>query len=405
MATIDMDRPGAESHWRLEAHDLRGGFSFATCRAAEGFHSGGSDDAAYFMAAPSFLPEPVTASTVALAATRGGFEHGLFLVDEVEASFESLSAVVEFVRRAYVASSGGDEPDGNEPGSPRPEPPNEPSRDDMEWPSGSPSDETVEFSRQALLQTLYWQAHQIEVATPGQSFDAGEYALGGVASPTSLAKGFLDVFREFLERRPGEGDPYEVIWWEQWQLQGWCINLLGLRPALIEPSTWPHWKPVRVYFDRFVRSAPWVMPLLSAGIHDGFDLIGALPVPRRFMRLLPEGLDRSAATLRHLLVVFVSSPHVVLALSDEEREAVLDLVCFAAACVVAPTRLRRSPWRGPWNTQRDMLPIESAQLAQLVADAMAWLEEHLPTRVYERRLEDRIRSIGNQRSQRYERVA
>jgi hypothetical protein len=403
MATSQMHRPDPERAWRLEAHDLRGGFSFATYRAAEGFHSGETGDAAYFIAAPSFSPEPVTAVTVALAATRGGFEHGLFLAGEVEASFESLSAVVEFVRRAYVASAGGDEPDGNEPdgnepGSPLPEPPNEPSPDGSELPPRVPSDDAVNSSRKALLEVLFLQEQRIENASPGQSFDTKGYALSGIASPTSLAMGFLEVLREVQARRPGVGHPYEVTWMDQVQHLGWCIDLLGLHPALIEPLPWTQRGPVSFYLDHFGWWTSWEMPSRSTGFHDGFELIGALPLPRIAMAILP-GVGRSAATLEHLLVVFTSSPRVLLTLDHQRREVVLDLICFAAACVVAPTRLRRTPWHGPSEEEGQRLSVESARLAQLVLDAMAWLEEHLPTRIYERLLEERI---SHSLAQRYE---
>ena len=398
MATSQMHRPDPERAWRLEAHDLRGGFSFATYRAAEGFHSGETGDAAYFIAAPSFSPEPVTAVTVALAATRGGFEHGLFLAGDTEASFASLSAVVEFVRRAYVASAGGDGPGGNDSGSPLPEPPNEPSQGGGELPPRVPSDDALHSSRKALLQTLSEQANLINNAESGESFEIKRLAMSGIASPSSLAMGFLEVLREVRDRQPGEGHPYQVTWMDQVQHLGWCIDLLGLHPALIEPSTWPQWDSVRFYLDRFGWWTPWAMPSRSAGIQDGFELIGALPLPSIAMPLLP-GIDRSAATLEHLLEVFISSPHVLLTVGPQDRDVVLDLIGFAAACVVAPTRLRISPWYGPLDAPRPMVPVESARLAQLVLDAMAWLEEHLPTRIYERLLEERI---SHSLAQRYE---
>lgn len=408
MPTGETDHCGAERTWRLEAHDLRGGLSFATYRDAEGFDKGPADAPAYFIAAPSFAPEPVAGATVALAATRGGFAHGLFLRGEggglVEASFMSLSAVAEFVRRAYVASAGGDGPEGNEPPSPPlPEPPKEPPKesqgvreDSREEPH--PHDD-VHLDRTALLRRLDEQKEQIIKARPGESIKVDVRGLGRIASSTILAMGCLHVLRELLRRRPPDDDPQVTPWLEQLQRLGLCAELLGLWPVLNDRPIWPQWSDLL----RALRSYEWWDPgpafFLTRGCFDGFDLIGSLPLPQVAMPLLPD-MDRPTATLRHLLVCFVASPHALLDLDTEARERVLDLICFAAACVVAPARLRRTQWNGWPHRPRTMSPVEAAQMAQLVADAMAWLEEHLPARVYERQLEERISASRGQRYQR-----
>ncbi|MEP6502075.1 MAG: hypothetical protein ABJD97_02000, partial [Betaproteobacteria bacterium] len=101
--------------------DARAGMAFVSRAGAGGDH----EDVVYFRP-PGFQPEPIGRSSLALGATRAGFQAGL-VIEGREADFPSLAAAGEFVRRAYVRSSSGDgggEPEpGGEPPGPLPEGP------------------------------------------------------------------------------------------------------------------------------------------------------------------------------------------------------------------------------------------------------------------------------------------
>ena len=100
--------------WYIDTLDPRAGLAFASERTPDLL--GQPDDvwdlddevSTVFVRAPGFLVEPVPNRAVALAAARGSFQFGLF-VDGLEAPFDSVDDVREFVRRAYLRASGGDQ--------------------------------------------------------------------------------------------------------------------------------------------------------------------------------------------------------------------------------------------------------------------------------------------------------
>jgi len=94
--------------WRIDSLDARAGLAFASWRGADLMSpSPQLDQPAVFLSPPTFQPEAVANRAVGFSASRGRAQLGVYL-EEAELAFESLEALTEFVRRAYLAGGGGD---------------------------------------------------------------------------------------------------------------------------------------------------------------------------------------------------------------------------------------------------------------------------------------------------------
>jgi hypothetical protein len=111
-----------ESSWQFDALDPRGGIAFASWRSFSltDEENGLREAPCVRIGAPFFFPESVATRALARAANRGSFQLGLFIEGQ-EVRFATLDAVIEFVRRVYLRSGGGDGLDGGAaPVPPRP---------------------------------------------------------------------------------------------------------------------------------------------------------------------------------------------------------------------------------------------------------------------------------------------
>src|SRR3954468_18737118 len=100
--------------WHLDGWDRTGGLAFASLRPrnAELFDHDESCGPLVYIGPPSFRPEPIANSAVALGASRAAaFQPRVPLFGD-ELDFPSAEAVADFVRRAFVnggATRGGGE--------------------------------------------------------------------------------------------------------------------------------------------------------------------------------------------------------------------------------------------------------------------------------------------------------
>jgi hypothetical protein len=109
--------------WHIDTIDARSGYAFTSRRTADLLDETALSDNVdtFFIEAPHFMPERVSSRAVSFGAARAGFQVGYYRGGD-EVGFPSLSAVADFVRRAY--GSGGSSDDGG--GGTPPPPPIEP---------------------------------------------------------------------------------------------------------------------------------------------------------------------------------------------------------------------------------------------------------------------------------------
>ena len=106
--------------WFIDALDARAGLAFASYRQPDLTEENPDIDLpCVFFEPPSFRPEAVSSRGPAFAASQGSLQLGLFL-QEAEIGFPTLEDVIEFVRRAFLRSAGGDGSSGIGPGVPVP---------------------------------------------------------------------------------------------------------------------------------------------------------------------------------------------------------------------------------------------------------------------------------------------
>lgn len=247
--------------WRIDTLDSRGGLVFTSFRPSDLNVDETlapqdmmvlEDRPAISIGPPDFKPESVSSRAIGLAAGRGAFQFGLF-VDGNEVGFESLTDVVEFVRRGYLSGVGGDGPDGGGstvPPQPEGEPPGFPPRSDF-------PDENEESS-DGLLASLSTEVKgfadrsanipffsESSVKTDPVTWEKTRQIIAstaGVTPPTdacdALVRGAFTVILEMLRRYPiGGADDDLFRWHSSAQSLGHALSRLGLWPFLLSPSS------------------------------------------------------------------------------------------------------------------------------------------------------------------------
>jgi len=449
------------ANWKIDTMDARGGLAFASLRESDDL-SGNllptASQGCVFIGAPDFLPEPVSDRALGLAAGRGAFQRGLFNENREEVSFRSPTEISEFVRRAFLRGSGGDDSDGDG-GEPPPETPVD-APDFPEIPR--PGDSQNERSLRTLIGgSLDKFAYLIGTTKPGQSTPTPWVSEKGKAPDISdrfsdgadiLAAGALRMVHEMLRRFPTANQTAALERWQRVCMRfGHTLDRLELWPILLSGK----------YFSTLLQSLRYVasqrtsdFPFLNyAHFPDpsvGFllDLIFRQGFPldastsdwedlirlwygdyrRRFhefrlslslsrgnsfsegdpmsdLSLLPcpAQLEEIAGrthgepvNLYHLLGAFLGSPSAASAVN---KAAAIDIVLFAGAVVVGH---RDGPGlqdsRIPWSSH-SISPTQRVALNKLASDAWFWILEHLPTLAFSREVEDAILSTAKLRYQ------
>ena len=424
-------RDSNDAAWRLESFDLRAGLAFATRRPGQAQSQAQRvrDWPCLFVSPPGFSPEPVDNIAVALAATRGSFDAGLF-IDGREMGFATPEDMAEFVRRAYVASAGGDGSDAPGGGDlPPPLPPEGPRE-----PPYRPIDLERGFEdgggRAALWQGVLNFDKQAQRCPGGQSFTASWAGIAERPAARSLANGAMQTIAELLARCPAPAAAEFDRWRTDLQTLGGCISTLGLWDALFEwhgsqlrhrlqslglrlPWPWLRSPDVRyLSYCIFISSLPMDLPHHQVDENyyvypwhpnvgprfeafatpkiwsEALESLGALPAPLYAASMAPEDL-RERASLASLLSAFVSAPRALLQLGKSDAQAALELILFASACVAlvdgAGLTAGPSAFAGYGLT-----PLQTARLEALGRNGLRWLIEQLPTRGFEPSLEDLI---------------
>lgn len=338
--------------WRFEALDALAGMAFASRIGP----NGRSTDELVFLRPPAFYPEPVGRSSVALGATRGSFQGGL-VVGEREATFPSLEAIREFVRRGYVRGSAGDGGPANPGGG---EPPPEP--------QGTPY---IDWEQERLkesddLEHLIDDLKHFHEATtncrPGETIPLKWKSVGSVrpfnTGDDVLTKGAVVALADLYEHggEPEEReslvptiavvllqlgiDINEVVYGVAERVVGFDKNLWP--KLLYAPYRWSHW------------------PDWLGGQYDPLDFLDRMRGPFR-----GKG-SQGPTSLLAWLAQFLSTP--LAAMNGALARECCERAAFAAAVII--------------NQHNRLIPYYSElklrQRQELSRAAFAWLREHLP---------------------------
>ncbi|MCR5868230.1 hypothetical protein [Aquincola sp. J276] len=395
---------------------------------------------AVYFAPPSFTPEPVANVALALGATRGSFRPGLF-VDGREVWFESLADAGEFLRRAYVASGGGDGGDGegdDDPSPPLPEPPDLP-----DGPEGEVDDVLADSQRntvpaaRVLLRMATELQRVIPGVEPGTSHDVVWRDIETADGLPALRAGATHMLRELLMRRPRTEEGHTYLRWLSAFRSWWrLVCNLGLRSILLDArggafralllawakqhEPWLLRGPNDRLFPSLLmallvggdarmryldQGAPWLLEhwerwwhgeylhpaFLMPQSHGGDTPPGlsmtnlrALPLPRWAWHLVGMDLE-GRASLYHLLCTLVAQPQ----LSTNPKH--FELMLFACACVVGGRQPASKEWLF-WGFEHAFGPsdVEIGAARQVAHEALRWLEEHLPRSVFSEGYEQAI---------------
>ncbi|WP_047243858.1 hypothetical protein [Chromobacterium subtsugae] len=354
--------------WRFEALDALAGMAFASRIGP----NGQSTDELVFLRPPAFYPEPVGRSSVALGATRGSFQGGL-VVGEGEATFPSLEAIREFVRRGYVRGSAGDGGPANpEGGEPLPDPQGSPN---IRW-----DQERLEESDD--LEHLIDDLKHFHVATtncrPGEAIPLKWKSVGSVrsfkAGDDVLTKGAVVALADLYEHGVG-ADEYESL------VPTITVVLLQLGIDINDVEN-----SVAERVENFYKNgwhellyAPYNLshwPNWWGGQYDPFDFLDRMKGPFRGNR------SQEPTSLLAWLAQFLSTPLTVMD-GSMVRE------CCERAVFTAAVIIMQLGYGIPLDSK-----LKLRQRQEVSRAAFTWLREHLPRVGFSLQYEQAIGTIA-----------
>jgi len=405
-----------ELAWRIDSLDPRGGLAFASYRDLNylGKSDRGRDPQCVFMGPPGFQPEMVANRSLALAAVRGAFQERFF-VDDREVTFPSLASVVEFVRRIYLRSAGGDGEEGGGAEKPPPLPLDSPDRP-------RPRLVLEKTKLPPLAKSLGLAISTFHKSTPkfGEIEEFSGWPgsrVGETQKPTSsqddvliLASAALRLIQEFLLRMPEAGHLVEFIaWHESARRFGDVLSAMGLwetlgfdpyRDALIKlikplsswnfPSTalndarthpQDEFRTTTLCVLLFGRSMPlhdarfaghWqAWATHSSAIGDRVADLCRIPLPKEFEPLVLNDV-KQPVSLYQALTAFIASP----TLPATDSSQFFGLILFAATWIALSEIARGSAQ--VFLPGGAMPGLKLIQNQQVMDAGWNWLRNHLP---------------------------
>jgi hypothetical protein len=363
--------------WYFDALDARGGLAFASYRKAGLGAVELNEDYTVHVGPPSFAPEQLGGRALGHAAFRASFQSGLY-TEGREVAFPSLSSLIEFVRRGYLAGGGGDGANGSGSGVP-PQP--------GEGPGDAPDLEET-FGKFGLTQELERFSSEsnnlkLQADSPipcadftwvSNQFGSADRTAksGSIGTPASLFLALIDLAIELLRRFPGTHDSYllsrwqasasrlawagiELLLWDKLDQYPMVLNPLGIALAaafdrganllarqpqdlaveLRKGSVWaveramygvlglwnPRWEfaPLPLSWEKFDlwRGSP-------AG--DAADDLACWPLPKVLQKS-----DLPVENLMELLALFTGAPRRIAELQEPAKTVAINLVILSVA--------------------------------------------------------------------------
>ena len=397
--------------WRIDTLHPRGGMAFAGLRDEDS--QLGSEDAsldeigvtlekpAVFITPPGFEPEAVPNRVLGLSAGKGSFQVGLYSA-KGEIGFASLEDLIEFVRRVYVASGGGDGfNDGGFQGPPAPQegpsmPPAEPDslveKSDLfkevskaiEKFASLSGDKSNKGSRESGKE-MQWASLNNLAATEEDSF--GQVLLG---------RGARLLLIELLNRTPrnreGVAPWYEAFsslcevigrsgLWNVYTQLGCSLDIvrrvskLGVRVADLRYHGYFRANPAPSASDRFEDLIRWPLPKLDIRIPENFEEDG---------RREPSVFD--------LMCAFFANPDRIWLCSGRKGD-VLAILIFAAAHLTGKDGF--SLFFG--DSFDGETQLSYAMSNSRTNRALEWITEQLPKRAFSGFIESMIEQAARLR--------
>lgn len=372
--------------WYIDALDGLSGLAFASHRAerlnSTKFELEGP---AWFISAPDFRPEMVVSRAIGLAATRGSMQLGLSLDGETEVPFPTLDALVEFVRRLFIAGGGGDGVGDVGPAPPGPpdgegSPPEEPRRmeeetaeeggfDSVEW-------QLEQFAKK--FQNISDTIPESDSAEPCNRLDSNQgiqVSMDPNGSPPLylaaelLASAIISASKgqDPLSRQKRLTSGASLVRSFHWMGIGWPFS--DTVDSLLDELNW--------------RSSVWEIGPAQHTRQDPLDTLALYPIPE-FVCQGSGGREqwRSAKDLLFSMLArpscLIDSPHY------KERIA---LLLFAAA--IAAGHARSWDHWDHWDLDRRR-ELRADFQAALLTDTMDWIGAQLPTHAFTPALEAAI---------------
>ena len=429
--------------WYIDSIDARAGLAFASERKADLSDAEQLPDTslAAFVAAPDFRPQLGVSRTTAFAAARGSFQMGLFTNDEKEVAFPSLPAVAEFVRRAYIRSGGGDDPETDKTPSP-----------DIDGPKidGKLEGETQHFYREGVdvvavlknkAESFHNESSVLETEESATEFVWNMLDDSSQKVEPSVHRAVLGGYRvlhELLRRCPRAGDSENARkWCEASRRLCHCFDQLGLWPFISrmikeylwerqvqtlaeflsadrilrhlkrmlgeQPGNWAETIFLREllvhghrlqYLEPFWPYVCWPACALADSIAQGFDPVddlSYLPIPQDIENTIwGETKPSDRMNLCHLFSSLSGCP-----IQEEWTEPALEVLLFISAYLVSPAYCaQRSNATRFWHASEstDVQPVMVTATEQVVKGAIDWLSDCLPKFAFGEDIESLISS-------------
>ncbi|MGW9945415.1 hypothetical protein J2W92_000730 [Rhizobium leguminosarum] len=370
--------------WYIDALDTTAGSAFASYRNADLMDVEELSEPAYYLQAPFFRPEPVASRALAFAATRAEHQLGLFDAKQ-EVAFASLEDLTEFVRRAYVASGGGDGAGGGGGG---PTPPNPPDDED------GPSPELPDLGSSEQIQRMLGFSvriqnsddgrRSIEREGPTQAWPIANFQPYGPEQleardgyrALSVAAGVLLL--EFFRRFPR--GPDRLRDWEEgyWRLNSFLsyFDFYGefsdafsdpVNKTIAQHGPLQRWLKDHPYEERrwWSHEYRWLAYAPQRNL-DVLDSLSLWPVPESIAQ-------KRDVSVRDYLATYLASPGT---LKNTHGAAI---ILFASACIASQGIAI------PWGAYSASEPY-----ARLSTAGLRWLVRQLPSTIFEDRLEKLI---------------
>ena len=391
--------------WFIDAIDLRGGLAVATRRVSDLRSPGLQEGTSFFVSPPDFVAERIVARSTGFALASRYGQFGLFNEDGIEVPFDSIAAVAEFVRRAFLRGSGGDGP-AESGGSPPPSPLDPEDLPPFPAFADTSTTEQESISRQDPARSVIAFALSANCISaklgPGMAeappllnslVDVSAHGLPG----RRLARGALRVIIEFVLRRPEPSSPDLLEWamaahrlaimlsrmglWplvadelgQSGQLVNWLVHRANSLPMPTSGRDLPSYLAAHLGLHWDWHWHPDFAYSVTRG-HDPFRDLALMPIPLANAPALNARLNpkKSVPSLQGLLTSLAAAPTEKL-LCEPSAQANAELVFFAAAWV---------------NIGSDAAPylgsdILAAPFADRVAHrAIKWLSTNLPQLVF-----------------------
>lgn len=386
------------SGWYIDAIDPRAGIAFASQRDPDlESDEPQLDRPSAQLSPPGFEPEALGSRALAFA-TPGHFQLGLF-VDEKEMGFETLDQLSEFVRRAYLASGGGDGANGIGP-SPSPPPPDEgpPGFDPPPWFEGGSEGCTGTIAR--LLDkfarasddlqdniggaTSLALARSISVRPDRSDMDAlahaGALLIDGLLDVLPVAEGEAAPWLDAVARVKAALAMLDLVPLIRGLHWGRFTGRLAMKlDAARWMDEWRGWAPDSWLMDQLFDGGPELLFAARYGRlvpdwrwPDPLDDLESWPLPRRL---------RSAdiASLRDLLCAASGAPLGLIGRNPLENAA---LLLFAGVHVATQAGSRPGLW--------EAMPFAEVVRNRAIAIGAEWIAEQLPAYAFARRVEQAI---------------